>query len=362
MPHADPPGSAATDPATAPARSEFALIERYFRRPVHDAAVRLGIGDDAAIVAPAAGSELVLAVDMLVEGRHFLSGADPELLGHKALAVNLSDLAAMGARPRWALLGCALPDASEAWLAAFTRGLFALADRYDVTLVGGDTTRGPRNLCVTVVGELPAGTAITRAGAKAGDDVWVSGTLGDAMLALAAIEGRAALSAASLASLRVRLERPEPRVALGIALRGVASAALDVSDGLTGDLRHILDASRVGATLDLTAIPRSAPLAALFEGAARSADDDRTASGRPPGHRSPRELALACLLAGGDDYELCFTAAPARRDDVLRAAGAVGIQVARIGTVTGEAGLRVRDAAGALLAALPSAFDHFAIG
>ncbi len=320
--------------------SEFALIDRYFRRPPRDAAVRLGVGDDAAIVAPSPGCELALTVDMLVEGRHFLPGTDAEALGHKTLAVNLSDLAAMGARPRWALLAGALPDADEAWLAAFTRGLFALADRFDVTLIGGDTTRGPRALCVTAIGELPAGTAITRAGARAGDDVYVSGTLGDAMLALAAIDGRIAMADGVLAALRRRLDRPEPRVALGIALRGAASAALDVSDGLTGDLRHILEASGVGATLDLAAIPRSAALADLLGGGGR-------------------ETALACLLAGGDDYELCFTAPASRRDDVARAAGEAGIAVARIGSITVDAGLRVHDERGVPLRTLPAAFDHF---
>lgn len=320
--------------------NEFALIERYFRRPSRDPAVRLPIGDDAAIVAPAPGCELALSVDMLVEGRHFLPDVDPAALGHKTLAVNLSDLAAMGARPRWALLAGALPAADEPWLAAFTRGLFALADRFDVTLVGGDTTRGPRNLCLTIVGELPAGTAITRGGARAGDDVYVSGALGDAMLALAAMQGRTTLAGDDLALLRRRLDWPEPRVALGLALRGLASAALDVSDGLTGDLGHILAASGVGATLDLAAIPRSAPLAARMEGA-------------------ERELALACLLAGGDDYELCFTAPAVAREAVARAGAGAGIGVARIGTITAERGLRIRDERGAELCPLPQAFDHF---
>ena len=320
--------------------NEFALIERYFRRPARDPAVRLPIGDDAAVVAPAPGCEIVLAVDMLVEGRHFLPDVDPAALGHKTLAVNLSDLAAMGARPRWALLAGALPAADEAWLAAFTQGLFALADRFDVTLVGGDTTRGPRTLSLTIVGELPAGTAITRGGARVGDDVYVSGTVGDAMLALAALQGRTELRANELAPLQRRLDWPEPRVDLGLALRGIASSALDISDGLTGDLAHILEASAVGATLDLPAIPRSASLASRVQG-------------------PERELGLACLLAGGDDYELCFTAPVAARAAVLGAAAAAGVGAARIGTITAEPGLRIRDEHGAPLAALPRAFDHF---
>ncbi len=320
--------------------NEFALIERYFARPSRDPAVRLPIGDDAAVLAPTSGCELVVSVDMLVEGRHFVAGVDPESLGHKALAVNLSDLAAMGAAPRWALLACALPDADERWLDGFARGLFALADRFGVSLVGGDTTRGPRNLCVTILGEVPAGTAITRAGARAGDDVWVSGTLGDAMLALATLQGRTVLSAEALAQSRARLERPEPRVALGLALRGIATSALDVSDGLTGDLAHILDASHVGACIDIAAVPRSDALSAKLEG--------------------ERPLALACLVAGGDDYELCFTAASADRARVQEAGRQCGVPVSRIGTITEEAGLVVIDESGAPLRALPRAFDHFA--
>jgi len=320
--------------------NEFALIERYFRRPSRDPAVRLPIGDDAAIVAPAPGCELALAVDMLVEGRHFLPGVDPAALGHKTLAVNLSDLAAMGARPRWALLAGALPAADEAWLAGFVQGLFALADRFDVTLVGGDTTRGPRTLSLTIVGELPAGTAITRGGARAGDDVYVSGTVGDAMLALAALQGRTTLSAGELAPLQRRLDWPEPRVALGLALRGIATAALDVSDGLTGDLSHILETSAVGATLELPVIPRGASLAARVQG-------------------PQRELALACLLAGGDDYELCFTAPVTARAAVHEAGAASATGVTRIGTITAEPGLRIRDEQGVPLAPLPRAFDHF---
>jgi thiamine-monophosphate kinase len=320
--------------------NEFALIDRYFRRPTHDAAVRLGIGDDAAVVAPAAGCELAISVDMLVEGRHFLPDADPEALGHKTLAVNLSDLAAMGARPRWALLGGALPDADERWLAAFTHGLFALADRFGVTLIGGDTTRGPRNLCVTIIGELPAGSALMRAGARAGDDVYVSGTVGDAMLALAALQGRTVLEASTLATLRARLERPEPRVDLGQRLRGRATAAIDVSDGLVGDLQHILERSGVGANIDVGAVPRGPALADKLAG-------------------DERELALECLLAGGDDYELCFTAAVAARDELQSISRDTAIALTRIGSITAAPGLRVVDEKGKAMSTLPRAFDHF---
>jgi thiamine-monophosphate kinase len=322
---------------------EFELIERFFDRPARDAGVVVGVGDDAAVLRVAPGHELVLAVDMMVEGRHFIAGTDPERLGHKILAVNLSDMAAMGARPRWALLAGALPDSNPDWLAAFSRGLFALAETHGVDLVGGDTTRGPRNLCLTIAGEVPVGQAIRRAGARPGDDVWVSGEVGGAMLALAAIQDRTTLGPDDLVPLVRRLERPEPRVALGIALRGTATAMLDVSDGLTGDLGHILDASSVGARVDLGRIPCAPVLAARRQG-------------------PERELALACLLAGGDDYELLFTARNAARGRVAAIGQEVGVPLTRIGTITPpETGLVVRDESGAALPVLPRAFDHFAV-
>jgi len=321
--------------------NEFELIGRYFRRPVHDPAVVVGSGDDAAVVRTAPGCELALSVDMLVEGRHFLPGTDAEALGHKTLAVNLSDLAAMGAMPRWALLAGALPTVDEPWLDAFSRGFLALAARFDVALIGGDTTRGPRNLCVTIIGELPFGTALTRGGAVVGDDVYVSGNLGDAALALAALQSRTQLDAPALVAMRGRLERPEPRVALGLALRGVASAAIDLSDGLTGDLGHILDASHVGAEVQLAAIPVGAALASRLTG-------------------NERMLALQCALAGGDDYELCFTAPVAQRDAIASIARATALSLTRIGTICTGAGLVVRDEHGNVLPALPGAWDHFA--
>ena len=320
---------------------EFALIERHFRRAPRDPAVRVGIGDDGAVIAPTPGAELVLSVDMLVEGRHFFAGTAPARLGHKALAVNLSDVAAMGATPRFALLAGALPDADDGWLAAFMTGFRALAQRFSVELIGGDTTRGPRNLCVTIVGEVPAGTALARAGARDGDDIYVSGALGDAALALAAMEGRIELDAASFAQACDRLEIPEPRVALGERLRGVASAALDVSDGLVGDLGHILERSDVGAVVDLALVPRSAALASKLAGA-------------------QRELALSCLLAGGDDYELCFCAPPTTRRGIDAIASSLGLPLTRIGAITARRELVVRDEQGTLLPSLPRAFDHFA--
>ena len=321
--------------------NEFEVIERYFRRSPRSADVRIGIGDDGAVIAPRAGMEYVVSVDMLVEGRHFAPDADPERLGYKTLAVNLSDLAAMGAKPRFALLAGALPSSDPRWIEAFMRGFDALAARFDVDLIGGDTTRGPRTFCVTVIGELPAGTAITRAGARPGDVVYVSGTLGDAALALAMADGRARSDAAVLPALRQRLDAPEPRVALGVALRGIASAALDVSDGLVGDLEHVLDASRVGAAIELAAVPCSEALRAMLRGEAR-------------------DVACAVLLAGGDDYELCFTAAPSMHERIAGLARSLSLPLTPIGRITAEPELVVRDEHGERLASLPRAFDHFA--
>ncbi len=320
--------------------NEFELIERYFRRPPQHPDVRVGIGDDGAVVAPSPGMEYVLTVDMLVEGRHFVTGTDPERLGHKTLAVNLSDLAAMGALPRYVLLAVALPDADPAWVAAFMRGFDALARRHDVELIGGDTTRGPRNLCVTAIGELPAGSALLRSGARPGDAIYVSGALGDAALALAVAGGRTDVDPQWRAALALRLDAPEPRVALGVVLRGIASGAIDVSDGLIGDLGHILTESRVGATVDLASVPCSPALRARLEG-------------------GERDLALACLLAGGDDYELCFTAPPAMRERIDALALALRLPLSMIGSIDAEAGLRIRDEQGQPLSRLPQAFDHF---
>jgi thiamine-monophosphate kinase len=335
---------------TAP--SEFELIDRFFRRRAENTenaadgenarGTVVGIGDDAALLAPTPGHQLAASVDMLVAGRHFFADVNPEALGHKTLAVNLSDMAAMGATPRWALLAGALPDANPQWLGAFARGLFALAAAHDVDLVGGDTTRGPLNLCLTILGEVPAGKALLRSGARAGDSIWVSGALGDASLFLAHRAVRLALSDAEAATCENSLLLPVPRVALGTRLRGLASAAIDVSDGLVGDLGHILETSRVGATIDLPAIPRSKAL-------------DRQLA-KPEAH----DVALECLLAGGDDYELCFTAAPAHDRQIAAVASELGLQLCRIGIIGGAPGLIVRDSSGRPIAQLPRAYDHFA--
>jgi len=318
---------------------EFDLIARYFTRAPRRAT--LGIGDDCALLAPLpAGQQLAVSSDMLVEGRHFLSSVAPERLGHKALAVNLSDLAACGAAPIAFTLALAMPRVDEVFLEGFARGLFALADAHGIELVGGDTTAGPLNLCITVFGALPAGQALLRSGARAGDDLWVShpvgGGLGDARLALEVFRGNVALPGDAFEVVRLRMECPTPRVALGQALRGVASSAIDLSDGLVGDLGHVLARSRVGATLNADALPTSAVLAGL-----------------------PRELRHEYTLAGGDDYELLFTAAPGDGFAVLAAAERAGVAVTHIGSIEAAPDLRIVDGRGAALLRRFAAFDHF---
>jgi thiamine-monophosphate kinase len=322
---------------------EFDLIARYFTRPTTRAV--LGVGDDCALLQPAAGMQMAISCDMLVEGRHFFPDVDPFTLGHKALAVNLSDLAACGAQPLAFTLALALPRADEAWLAAFSRGLFALADAHGCELVGGDTTQGPLNICITVFGEVPRGQALLRSGARDGDDVYVSGTLGEARLALEALRGSIALPHERLASARARLEQPAPRVALGLALRGIATAAIDVSDGLLGDLGHILEASATGARID-TSIAMNL--------LADNADPTRA-----EGHFSS-ETRLRCVLAGGDDYELAFTAPVSARAAVQAAALQAQTPVTRIGVIEHPPGLRLVDAAGHAVPGRFASFDHFA--
>ncbi|WP_183484235.1 thiamine-phosphate kinase [Mitsuaria sp. BK037] len=320
---------------------EFDLIDRFFGRDARagrteGGAVALGIGDDCALLTPTAGHQWLVTADMLVEGRHFLSTVSPRRLGHKALAVNLSDLAACGATPRAFFLSLALPRVDEAFLAGFAQGLFELADAQGIVLAGGDTTAGPLNLNITAMGEVPAGQALLRSGARVGDDLWVSGTLGDARLALEVFRGTLSLSAAQFDEVRLRMEMPEPRVALGKALRGLATSAVDVSDGLAGDLGHVLRRSNVGATLRLADLPRSAVLGAM-----------------------PEDLQRLCLLTGGDDYELVFTAPPDARQRVLEAGRAAGTPVYRIGRIESAPGLRVVDGLGHPVQDLPRSFDHF---
>jgi thiamine-monophosphate kinase len=321
-------------------RSEFELIARYFTRavPAGRPDVAAGVGDDCALLAPAGGEQLAVSCDMLIEGVHFLPSVDAGALGHKALAVNLSDLAACGAQPRCFFLALGLPRVDERWLDAFASGLFSLADAHGCLLAGGDTTRAPAgvSIAVTVIGGIAPGRALLRSGARVGDDVWVSGTLGDAALGLAIRSGKAVAAEADAARAIERLERPQPRVALGSALAGLASAAIDVSDGLLGDLGHVLERSRVGAEVRWADVPRSDALRAR-----------------------PEREQLQWALAGGDDYELLFTAPADRRDAVAKAGLAGGVAVSRIGSVTSTGRLVVVDGHGDAIDTAAHAFDHF---
>ncbi|MFN6960896.1 MAG: thiamine-phosphate kinase [Rhodocyclaceae bacterium] len=309
--------------------SEFALIDRFFRRPPRHAV--LGVGDDAAIVRPSPGCELVVSTDMLVAGTHFFADDDPVDLGWKTLAVNVSDIAAMGAQPRWAVIAAALPTANEAWLEKFTAGLFACADAFGIDIIGGDTTRGPRDFCVTIIGEVPHGQALLRSGAHLYEEIWVSGMPGRAALGLAHLQGRIELTEPALSVCLAALHRPQPRVELGLALRGLASAAIDVSDGLLADLGHLLEASRLAATLHIAALP-------------------------PPG------LEREAYLAGGDDYELVFTASPEHHAAILGLSERLGLPLICIGkTEAGPPGrLAVFDADGQPVEATQRGYDHFA--
>jgi thiamine-monophosphate kinase len=322
--------------------SEFDLIKQYFTRADHgDPSGRtvLGVGDDCALLAPGPGMQLAVSSDMLVEGRHFFAGADPFDLGHKCLAVNLSDLAAMGAAPLGFTLALALPSADPAWLDGFSRGLFALADAHGCELVGGDTTKGPLNICITIFGEIMPGRALRRDAARPGDDIWISGTLGDARLALAGYLNEVALAPGDQLLAARRMHAPSPRVALGrlLAEERLAHAALDISDGLVGDLGHILAASKAGAVLDVDALPAGPALA-----------------------RQPQQLRRRFTAAGGDDYELCFTAPAAQRDAILAAGAQCDIPVTRVGRIESEPGLRLVDADCAPLDLHLRGWDHFA--
>lgn len=329
------PATVSPPPPAAPA-SEFALIQRHFSRPCRHTA--LAGGDDAALLRPGPGIQLAVSADMLVAGTHFFADTDPTGLGWKTLAVNVSDLAAMAAQPRWAFLSLALPAADEHWIAAFAEGFYACAERHGVDLAGGDTTRGPLNLSVTLVGEVAPGRAVTRGGGQPGDDLWVSGQPGLAALGLAMLRGAFRPDAHGDACLAA-LHRPQPRLELGLALSGLATAMLDVSDGLIGDLGHILEQSRCGARIELAALP----LAALT---AAGADD---------------ALALRCLLRGGDDYELLFSAAAGHRAALTDLALRLHLPLHRIGQLTPGAGvLQLQHADGQLEPVSATGYDHFA--
>ncbi len=332
-------GAAPTDGRDCASRvSEFDLIGRYFtRKPVH---ARLGIGDDAALIDAPAGMSLAVSVDTLNEGIHFLPDVDARKLGHKSLAVNLSDLAAMGATPRYALLALTLPAADPGWLAEFAAGFFALAERHGIELIGGDTTRGPLAITITAIGEVPP-NALRRDAATPGDDIWVSGELGGAALGLACLQGRASLGADERAAMVARLEMPQPRLELGLALRGVAGAAIDLSDGLSGDLGHVLERSGVCARIEYALVPRPAAFRSLAN----------------------RELEERMVLSGGDDYELLFTAAPVRRSEIEAIEQRLGLRLGRIGAIErcedGAGRLSILDPDGKPLADLRS-HEHFA--
>ncbi|MBA4382748.1 MAG: thiamine-phosphate kinase [Sideroxydans sp.] len=313
--------------------SEFDLIHKYFTRSTPSA--ELGVGDDAALLRVSDGKELAVSTDMLVSGTHFFPDADPFLLGHKTLAVNLSDLAAMGAVPRWATLSLSLPSVDEQWLQRFSEGFFALADDNGVELIGGDTTRGPLNLCITIMGEVPRGKALRRDGAKAGDDIWVSGKLGQAALGLANLQGKFKFYGEVRDECLKALHQPQPRVSLGLALRGIANSAIDISDGLLADLGHILERSNVGAEIEVEALP--------------IVDDG-----------VERDVAQQCALAGGDDYELCFTAPESQRDVLMALAEQLKFPLTRVGHIKAELGCVVRDGEGKAMKIEKGGYDHFA--
>jgi thiamine-monophosphate kinase len=318
---------------------EFDLIRRYFTRPPRHAV--LGVGDDCALLQPQPGMQWAVSSDMLVDGRHFLSTTPPQRLGHKALAVNLSDLAACGAKPLAFTLALALPQIDEAWLQGFSQGLWALADAHSCELVGGDTTQGPLNICITVMGEVPPGDALLRQHAQVGDDIYLSGTVGDARLALEVFRGTLNVDAEHFEAARARMEQPTPRVSLGLALRGLANAAIDISDGLVGDLGHVLQRSKVGAVLTTDWVADSAAISSALQSL-------------------PMNRRLDFALAGGDDYELLFTAAPDQADAVQEAANDCGVPVTCIGRITPTPGLQVLDLQGVPMSRRFASFDHFA--
>ncbi len=330
---------------------EFDVIERYFKRPARKAA--LGVGDDCALIMPTPGMQLAISSDILVEGRHFLSTVHPSHLGHKALAVNLSDLAASGAEPLAFTLALALPRVDEAWLAGFSEGLFRLADAHGCELIGGDTTQGPLNICITVLGEVPPGDALLRHNAQVGDDIYISGTVGDARLALEVFRGTQNLDANAFEQVRARMEQPTPRVQLGLELRAIANAAIDVSDGLLGDLGHILKRSNVGAEINTDWLQT----AGSFSGSL----NEHTHAGISPWLAAlPFNKRLEFALSGGDDYELCFTAPVNQRELVHAAAWESDTPVTRIGRITETSGLVVLDPQGQPITRRFASFDHFA--
>ncbi|UCH46704.1 MAG: thiamine-phosphate kinase [Betaproteobacteria bacterium] len=316
--------------------TEFELIDRYFSRPTSDAT--LGVGDDAALVEPSPGHELVVTADTIVSGVHFLPDTEPRSLGNKALAVNLSDLAAMGARPRWALLAVTVPKADDAWLSAFAEGFYDLARRHNVALIGGDTTRGPLAITVTALGEVASGTALRRDGARVGDELWISGQVGSAALALRHIRGEVRLKGKGLEACMARLERPIPRVELGQALVDVASSAIDVSDGLVADAGHICTCSGVGIEISYADVPSISEVT----------------------HLKGDQVIREALLAGGDDYELLFTVPAGESLQMDSISARLGLALTRVGRVVAGKEVHVLDESGEVIAVDIGGYEHFA--
>lgn len=315
--------------------SEFDLIRQHFTRPTHQ--TNLSVGDDAALISVAAGMELAISADMLVAGTHFFADADPYKLGWKSLAVNVSDMAAMGANPKWATLAIALPEVNDPWLTEFSRGFFACAETFNVDLIGGDTTRGPLTISVQIMGEVPIGLAIKRSGAKVGDEIWVSGTLGDAAMALAVIQQRFELSATEFHEIVNALHMPLPRVSLGLALHGLANSAVDISDGLLADLGHILKASKNGAHVFLNRLPISDTI----------------------GRNYQLDQVKNMILAGGDDYELCFTAPTEKHAEIAILSKILNLPLSCIGQITADTNLVVHGCNDEILDIKETGFDHF---
>ena len=318
--------------------SEFNLIQQYFTRSSPQA--DLGIGDDAALVRVSEGNQLVISTDMSVAGTHFLHNCAPYNIGWKALAVNISDMAAMGAQPKWATLAIALPEVNEPWLGEFSRGFFACADAFNIDLIGGDTTRGPLNICVQIMGEVPTGKALRRDGAKLNDEIWVSGSLGMAAYALAVLQSKGSgfehIGHVELENLREFLEKPQPRVSLGLALRGIATSCIDISDGLLADLGHILRQSQVGAIIHWPKIPRVHLIASGYE----------------------KEIQQKALT-GGDDYELCFTAPSHAHDAIVAIGQQLNLTVSHIGAITASPELIIYDSNNNIITINKKGFDHF---
>ena len=317
--------------------SEFNIIEKYFTRPSQNA--DLSVGDDAALIQISTGHQLAISTDMSVIGTHFLEECPAYFIGWKSLAVNVSDMAAMGANPKWATLAIALPKIDESWLAEFSRGFFACADAFGISLIGGDTTRGPLNISVQIMGEVPIGKALRRDGAEAGHEIWVSGTLGEAALGLAQLQNKLPKNTLSNAEKQIcidALQAPQPRVALGLALKNIANSAIDISDGLLADLGHILERSKLGANLYWEKIPHVHV----------SNDIDNA------------KFQSLCL-AGGDDYELCFTAPASQHNAILAIGKKLNLKISAIGVITQETCLNIYDKNHQLIKLKTTGYDHF---